>query len=72
MDDTLHPAAGGSPHSEPLKLGGRMKVTMQHARTTKNTYRYEAENPLLPVIYVHKATFPDGPPPSIVVTVEAI
>jgi hypothetical protein len=43
-----------------------MKIEMKHARTTKNTYRYESEDPRLPVLYVHKLTWPGEEAPSAI------
>ena len=51
-----------------------MKVTLQLARTTKNTYRFEdaEEDSALRVLYVQQSAFPNGAPKAVTVTVEEV
>ena len=53
-----------------------IKVGLVLTRTTKRTYRFDAdetddENPPISTLYVQQTAFPMGPPHTIVVTVEA-
>ena len=50
-----------------------MKITLQLARTTKNTYRFEDanEDSVLRVLYVQQSAFPAGAPKEITVTIES-
>jgi len=53
-----------------------LSVTMEHTRTTKNTYRYDADDPdqAMPfrTLYVQKYAMADGPQDKIKVTLEGL